>query len=93
MIGFVEREQRFGLLPAVFDDERFEQLLLARKVGIERALRHTRRANDVADAGAVETVLQEDPARALHDLLPLGGLADRLACEGGASGFPRKMRC
>ena len=65
LIVLIQREKRFGLFAAVFDDERLEQLFLAGEMRVKRAFRYARNADDIADAGAVEAVLQKNPARAL----------------------------
>ena len=64
LIVLIQREKRFGLFAAVFD-ERLEQLFLAGEMRVKRAFRYARNADDIADAGAVEAVLQKNPARAL----------------------------
>ena len=55
-------------------DDRLEQVMLVGEVDVERALRHAGDAGNLAHAGAVEAEIEKHAARAVEDLLPLGGI-------------------
>ena len=72
MVVCVEREDLLGLRAALVLDDGLKQLLLALEVDVERALGDAGLARDRVHAGGVEALRQEQRARALDDLAPLG---------------------
>ena len=77
----VELEQDLGEGLLLLDRQGLEQLLLAVEVDVEGPLRDAGRPGDLAHAGAVEPLGQEDPAGAVQDLPALAALAR--ACISG----------
>src|SRR6185437_4865782 len=57
--------------------DRLEQLLLAGEIDVEGPLRDARRLRDLAHAGAVKPLRQEDLTAAIHDLPTLGRILFR----------------
>ena len=77
MVIGVEVKRALGVDQALLVDDRLEQLLFVLEIDVERALRDACGACDVAHAGGVKAVLQEDRPRALDDLTPLGVVVGR----------------
>ncbi len=71
-IGRIEVERILGVHLAFLVNDGREQLLLIGEIDVERALRHPCRTGDVVHAGGIEAMLQEDGARPLDNLPPLG---------------------
>ena len=79
-IGIVrlEPEQHLGQAAPLFQDQRLEECLLAVEIDIQGALGDARSLRDLAHAGAIEALRQEDPPRPVEDLPPLGAVAIHL---------------
>src|SRR5262249_20915422 len=72
-------------------DDCLEQVVLVSEVDVERALRDAGYTRDLTHAGAVEAEIEEHPARAVEDLLPLGRIP--LARPDGGSAQALGARC
>ncbi len=70
-VGRIEIEDAFGLIAALLVHDRREQLLLVLEVDVEGPLRHAGHARNLAHAGGIEALGQEDLARAFDDLAAL----------------------
>ena len=73
-VGIVVDRELFGLLALVLADQRGEQGVLGREIGIDRALRDAGHAGDIVHRGGVEAVREEDISRPVQNLSRLGAV-------------------
>ena len=71
----IERDDNlFGLKAAIMINQRLEQLLLGREIGIDRAFRHACRLHNVIHRGSIKALRHKALPRAIQNLLAFGGV-------------------
>ena len=74
VVRVIEFEHALGVDVAGLLHDRVKQCLLVVEVNVERTLRNTGRASDLAHAGRVEALLKKHRHRAVEDLATLGAV-------------------